>query len=149
MTATLMQPSLQVRRLIKANRARVFDAWTKPELMKQWLGGQPCRITSCKMDVRVGGAYTFNVQKSPDAPVTQLGGVYREVTPPSRLVFTWDGGCGGDAGKIDSLVTVDLAEKDGGTEVCITHERFPDADTCARHNQGWTASLDAMEKLLG
>lgn len=147
MTATMTQPSLQVRRLIKTNRARVFDAWTKPELMKQWLGGQPSLIISCKMEVRVGGAYVFNVQKDPAGPVTQLTGVYREVTPPSRLVFTWDGGCGG--GKIDSLVTVDLAEKNGGTEVCITHERFPDADTCAKHNQGWIASLDLLEKLLG
>lgn len=147
MTAILNHPSLQVRRLIKTNRARVFDAWTKPELMKQWLGGQPSQITSCKMDVRVGGAYVFNVQKTPGGPVTQLGGVYREVTPPARLVFTWDGGCGGES-KIDSLVTVDLAEKDGGTEVCIKHERFPDADICAKHNQGWIASLDVLEKLL-
>lgn len=148
MTAILNQPSLQVRRLIKTNRARVFDAWTKPELVKQWLGGQPCLITSSKMDVRAGGAYTFNVQKTPDGPVTQLTGVYREVTPPSRLVFTWDGGCGGES-KIDSLVTVELTEKNGGTEICLTHERFPDAETCDKHNQGWVASFNALEKLLG
>ncbi len=148
MTMTMTQPSLQVRRLIKTTRARAFEAWTKPELLKQWFGGGVCQLTSSKMDVRVGGAYALDVA-NPEKGNHQIQGVYREVTPPARLVFTWDCGCRGDAHKADTLVTVDFTEKDGGTEVCITHERFPDAETCDGHKEGWTRLLERLAELLG
>ncbi len=143
MTATLMQPSLQVRRLIKANRARVFEAWTKPELIQQWLGPSPCQITSSKIDLRVGGEYVFHVRK-PDGEFTTKG-VYREITPPSRLVFSWTPCAGGHG---DTQVTVDLTEQNGGTEVCITHERLANAESFEGHKHGWIGSLDRMEKLF-
>jgi len=144
MSTTMTAPArLQVRRLIKAPRAKVFEAWTKPELIKQWLGPSPCQIISSKIDLRVGGEYVFHVSK-PDGEFTTKG-VYREITPPSRLVFSWTP-CTGDHG--DTTVTVDLTEQNGGTEVCITHERLASEASYEGHKFGWTGSLDRMEKLF-
>lgn len=148
MNTTVTAPSLQVRRLIKASRARVFDAWTQPDLIMKWLGGASCRITSATNDLRVGGAYALHVS-SPEHGDTVVKGAYREITPPSRLVFTWTGTCADAGQKDETLVTVELADKNGATEVCITHEGFPSAESCDNHRNGWGTSLERMEKLLG
>ncbi len=146
MNATMSPLSLKVSRVIKAPRARVFDAWTKPELIMKWLGPNPCQITSARTDLRVGGEYVFNVRNPEGEKVVQ--GEYREITPPSRLVFTWFGTCPGAKQTEPTLVTVVLSDKNGGTEVSITHEGFASAESCDGHNQGWTGSLDRMEKLF-
>jgi len=148
MNTTMTAHRLQVRRLIKASRARVFDAWIKPELVMKWLGSTSCQVTSAQMDVRAGGEYAFHVH-SADHEDKIVKGTYQEVTPPARLVFTWCGTCAGIEQKDDTLVTVDFVDKNGATEVCITHERFANAEICEGHHQGWKDSLEKMEKLLG
>jgi len=145
-TQTAPTVSLQVKRLIKAPIARVFAAWTTPDQVRLWLG---CHMmASAKMDVRVGGEYCFNMVKPQGENAVR--GVYREVTPPKRLVFTWfaNASCTGGEGAGETLVTVDFTEAQGGTEVRITHERFPSTEARDRHNEGWTLSLEHLEKLL-
>jgi uncharacterized protein YndB with AHSA1/START domain/DNA-binding transcriptional ArsR family regulator len=140
---TTPDQTLHVTRLIKAPRARVFAAWTTPEIMK-WLGGDGCQVVDAAIDLRPGGEYRFQVKgKHGD---TEIYGTYREVKAPSRLVFTWQGTCG--ACPTDTLVTVDLTEKNGGTEVSITHEGFADAENRDGHNDGWTVSLRRLETAL-
>jgi glutathione S-transferase len=147
MNATMPALSLQVRRHIQASRARVFDAWTKPELIMKWFAGPACQLTAAKNDLRVGGEYAFTLRKA-DSGDSVLKGIYREITPPARLVFTWNG-CTDTAQKDATLVTVELTEKNGGTEVCITHENFQSAESCEQHQQGWTCLLENMDKVFG
>ncbi|HTB64051.1 MAG TPA: SRPBCC domain-containing protein [Opitutales bacterium] len=148
MNTTMPTVSLQVRRHIKASRTRVFDAWTKPELMSQWLNACGGQVLSIQNTLRVGGEYSFRTSK-PEMGEMAVKGIYKEITPPERLVFTWSYDSAKISMKEETLVTVELTEKDGGTEVCLTHERFPDAESCDQHQQGWGRILDQMGKLFG
>src|SRR5688572_2935425 len=75
-------------RLFDAPRQLVFDAWTRPELLKRWLLGPPGHdMIVCDIDLRVGGAYRF-VWSNPDGTSFGLGGVYRELEAPARIVST-------------------------------------------------------------
>ena len=145
MTTMTLPASLKITRLIKAPRARVFAAWTTPADIQQWLCSPTVKMLSAKVDLRVGGEYVFRLSR-PDVGETESHGVYREVSPPNKLVFTWHACCG--PANEETLVTVDFADKNGATDVTITHERFSSQESCDQHNQGWTMCMDNMEKLL-
>src|SRR5437868_12681491 len=95
----------------------VFEAWTKAELFKQWWvpRSMGMSLRSCEMDVRTGG--TYRLEFEPDG--VAFFGTYREVTPPSRIV--WSNDEGGDAG---SVTTVTFEEK-GGKTLLVMHELYP------------------------
>jgi uncharacterized protein YndB with AHSA1/START domain len=107
-------------RLFDAPRELVFEAWTKPELLKRWLyGPEDYPLAVCEIDLRVGGALRF-VWRHRDRTDAGMGmsGVYREIVPSERLVFTevWDDDwTGGEA-----LVTIELTEHAGKTSLTQT-----------------------------
>jgi len=144
MNTTTTEISLVINRFIKAPRERVFEAWTTPENLMRWFGPGTCRVLGAKMDPRKGGAYSIQMQTAAcgDGEVANITGVYREFTPPSRLVFTWQW----DDGKGETLVTVDLTEVQGGTNVALTHEGFTDEETRDNHSYGWNGALDKLER---
>jgi uncharacterized protein YndB with AHSA1/START domain len=74
-------------RVFEAPRHLLFDAWTKPELLKQWLGARGWNLVVCEVDLRVGGTWRF-VSRGPDGTEMGHGGVYRMILPPDRLVYT-------------------------------------------------------------
>jgi uncharacterized protein YndB with AHSA1/START domain len=116
---------LVITRTINAPARIVFDAWTKPELFKQWWVPKsfPFPLLSCEMDARVGGTYrlVFSFQGSEKA----FFGTYREVTPHSRLVWTNE-----EDGDPAQVTTVTFQEKAGKT-VVVMHELYPSAEALA------------------
>jgi glutathione S-transferase len=148
MTTTTTQPvTLKLSRFLKAPRKRVFEAWTNANEFGQWLGGGGRKIISASIDLRPGGEY--RLKSSGENCDIDMVGEYREVKPPERLVFTWTtGNCSPEHKGIQTLVTVELTEQKGGTLLQLTHEGFTDAEICDKHNQGWTASFDVLEKLV-
>ena len=74
-----------------------------------------------------------------------MGGTYREVTPPTRLVFTWVWEQGDIEGQ-ETVVTAEFNERDGGTEISITHEGFKTTESRDQHGWGWNSSLDCLTK---
>ena len=77
-----------------------------------------------------------------------MSGVFREVTSPERLVFTWmTGSCDAEMPRAETLVTVEFTAQSGGTLVQLTHEGFPTDELRDGHNEGWNASFDKLEKL--
>ncbi len=122
-TATLQitTPSdreIAMTRIFAAPRTLVFDAWTKPELLKRWLGVHAgWTFAVCEVDLKVGGAYRF-VWRGPDGNEMGMGGVYREIVQPERLVNTekfddpWYAG--------EALDTMVLTERDGKTTCALT-----------------------------
>jgi uncharacterized protein YndB with AHSA1/START domain len=107
-----------VTRVFDAPRALVFEAMTKPELLKRWLFGPPgWSMVVCEMDLRVGGAYRW-VWRGPDGTLMGMGGVHREIVPPERIVCTqlfdqdWTGG--------EAVGTLVLTERDGKTTLTNT-----------------------------
>jgi uncharacterized protein YndB with AHSA1/START domain len=120
-TLTVSMPSERealITRELDAPRHLVYDAWTKPELLKRWLyGPEKWTLAVCDMDVRPGGKIRW-VWRDPDGKDMGLRGVYREVVPNERLVHTelfdedWTGG--------ETLVTITFPEKDGKTTCAMT-----------------------------
>ena len=86
--ATPTDTEIEVTRVFDAPRALVFDAWTKPEHIPNWMLGPPgWTMTVCEVDLRAGGAWQFAWQHSDGNEMT-MQGAYREVSPPERLVST-------------------------------------------------------------
>src|SRR5438552_19195158 len=76
-------------RVLDAPRKLVFDAFTKPELLKQWLLGPPgWSMPVCEIDLRIGGRYRYVWRRDTDGTEMGCGGVYCEIVPPERLVHT-------------------------------------------------------------
>ena len=148
MTTTATQPvSLNVSRLIKAPRARVFAALTTPAEITKWLGCGPCKAVVAKMEVRAGGEFRFRMKA--DDGEFDIFGVYREVNAPARLVFTWNyADCGPAQDGHETRVTIELSELDSGTRVEILHEGFATAEECDKHEHGWNVCLDSIATLV-
>src|ERR1041385_1425981 len=86
--SAVLQPSLTLKRQLKAPPAKVFAAWTDPEKMKRWRGPGEINAMRAESDPRVGGRYRF-VMQAPNGEEYDVGGVYREVVTNEKLVFTW------------------------------------------------------------
>jgi uncharacterized protein YndB with AHSA1/START domain len=124
----------------------VFEAWTDPDALATWFGGAIAETLSATVDLRVGGAYRLTMKNA--AQVGSVEGVYREVEPPERLVYTWRWDRPEVEGGRESLVTVEFHDRDGATEVVITHEGIKTDESFAFHVGGWTASLEGLGEVL-
>lgn len=147
---TPSEREISLTRVFDAPRRLVFDAYTRPELLKRWLTGPPgWSLAVCEMDLRVGGAYRY-VWRSPDGADMGMGGVIREVAAPERLVATerfdeaWYPG--------EALVTLVLAEQGGRTTLTTTlrYESQEARDSVLKSpmESGMAAGYDRLEALL-
>ena len=145
MALTTEKPSLTIVRRLKVGSEKVWRALTQPEAIKQWMGpSDEYKVSVAETDVRVGGRYHIGLQ-SPDGEMHDVGGVYREVVRNRKLVYTW---AWKTTPERESLVTMELREVDGGTELTLTHAQFFDAEARDRHNKGWQGSLARLDKFL-
>jgi len=140
--------TLQIRRTFQVPRERVFLAWTDPDRLKQWWGlHSGFAIAVAEYDVREGGGYRLGLNPpGQDRPLI-CRGVYREIRPPERLVFTWSWEPPvPDIG--ETLVVVEFIELGTSTELVITHEPFPSKESRSQHEYGWAGSLSQLERYL-
>jgi uncharacterized protein YndB with AHSA1/START domain len=138
--------TLKVKRVFHAPREKVFAAWTQPDLLKQWLGGGNIPDPVAEVDLRIGGQYRVQL-RAQDSPVFWVTGTYQEITPPERLVYTWQfEGTEMDTG--ETLVTVEFFDRGDATEVVMLHERFPNHQVRDVHGEGWTMSFDNLATFL-
>jgi uncharacterized protein YndB with AHSA1/START domain len=143
-TQTATKPSLTIKRRLKAPPAKVFAAWTDPEKVKRWMGPGEIKALHAECDARAGGRYHW-VMLAPSGEEHDVSGVYREVIPNEKLVFTW---AWKTTPERESLVTVLLKPDGDGTLLTLTHEQFFDDEARDRHQGGWNGALDKMEKLF-
>jgi uncharacterized protein YndB with AHSA1/START domain len=139
------KPSLALNRHYPVAPEKVWRAWTDAEAVKRWWGpgpGEP--VSLAELDVRVGGRFRI-VFRTEDGEEHDVGGVYREVVPNERLVFTW---AWRSTPQRESLVTVALRPDGGGTSLTLTHEQFFDEEARDRHEFGWTGTLDKLARLF-
>ncbi len=142
-TATAVKPSLTIKRRFNAAPEKVYAAWTDPEKMKRWMGPGQVFAKHTESDPRVGGRYTIQMIVPNDE--YNVSGVYREVVPNEKLVFTWAWKSTPDR---ESLVTLTFKDDNGGTLMTLLHEQFFDADARDRHNAGWTSTMEKLKKYL-
>ena len=138
-------PSVTIVRQLKAPPARVFAAITQPAQMLLWWGPDAGPTLKAEADVRPGGRFSivFRMLNGAEANPT---GVYREVIPDRKLVFTWE--WPGHPER-ESLVSFLLRPTDTGTELTLIHEHLPDADARDSHKAGWNGLLQQLTTFLG
>jgi uncharacterized protein YndB with AHSA1/START domain len=147
---TPSEREIAMTRVFDAPRNLVFEAYTKPELVKRWLGVHGGWSWSvCEIDLRVGGAYRF-VWRGPGGEEMGMGGVYREVVVPERIVATeafdqsWYPG--------EAVSTVVLVQQGDTTTLTLTvryqSREARDAVLKSPMEQGVAAGFDKLEELL-
>jgi len=144
------RPSLSLQRVFDAPRELVWKAWTTPETMVLWLGPVEWPAVSVAQDLRVGGEWRACLRSPDTGQDLWQGGVYREISPPERLVFTfkWDESHE-DGPPVDTLVTVEFAElPDGRTRMDFTHEGLKSEQSLTGHRHGWTSTFERLVAFL-
>jgi uncharacterized protein YndB with AHSA1/START domain len=138
-------PSVTIVRRIKASPAKVYAAITQPEQMLRWWGPDAGPTLRVEADVRPGGRFSivFRLLNGEEHNPT---GVYREVLPEKKLVFTWEWP---GMPERESLVTFLLTPFDGGTELTLIHEQLPDEEAQQSHERGWSGLLHKLTIFLG
>jgi uncharacterized protein YndB with AHSA1/START domain len=133
---------LVVRRVLPVERERVFAAWLDPASLATWMrpGGMTGALV--ELDPRVGGRFRILMQRDQDTYEHQ--GEYLAIEPPSLLSFTWISAA---TDLRPTVVTVELHERDGGTELVLTHRRLP-AERVDSHRRGWTDVVRLLETEL-
>ncbi len=144
MVTTSVKPSLTIKRRLNAPPAKVFAAWCDPKKIEQWFITPKAKSLTAKADVRVGGRYQIVANKT-DGERHEVNGVYREVVPNEKLVFTW---AWYSTPERESLVTVLIKPDGDGSILTLTHEQFFDEAARDLHNEGWTVVLANFEKFV-
>lgn len=139
---------LVITRVFDAPRELVFKAWTDPEHGKRWAGPRGFTATHLQADVRPGGAWRTCLRADDGSRELWQGGVYREVVPPERLVFTfaWDR-AEGTPGH-ETLVTITLAEHGGKTTMTFHQAEFESVEQRDGHRGGWNSAFDRLAEHL-
>jgi uncharacterized protein YndB with AHSA1/START domain len=146
--------SLEIRRVFAAPRQKVYEAWTQLEHLQHWM----CRdvpthdVKYLELDVRPGGRYTMQVE-TPEG-VTYIGrGIFKEVKPPEKLVFTWGWTRSPEdrkepLQKSETVATVELIDRGQKTEMVFTHTNFVHTKELEDTRKGWGGCFDVLEQYL-
>jgi uncharacterized protein YndB with AHSA1/START domain len=147
--AAVSDTVLITKRVFDAPREAVFDTWINADTMAKWMGPHGVRAEIDALDANVGGRYRIIMHPEPGGTPT-VGGVFREMKRPERLVLTWQWETGGpnDAPGADTLITLTFADVGGKTEMTMRHEGFANADARNTHEHGWTGSFDKLADAL-
>jgi uncharacterized protein YndB with AHSA1/START domain len=138
------RPSLTITRRLSASPPKVYAAWTQAENLIQWFAAQ-AKPGSVKadLDVRVGGRYRISFTNQDNDEYHEVGGLYREVVPDTRLQFTW---AWHSTPERESLVTIEFKPDAGGTLMIFQQEQFADQVARDNHERGWNKFFDVLER---
>ena len=138
------KPSLTLKRHFNASPEKIYAAWTDPEKIAHWFGPERIETLRAQADARVGGAFRI-VMRSPDGEEHDVSGVYREVVPNEKLVFTW---AWRSTPERESLVTILIKPDGAGSLLTLIHEQFFDETARDHHREGWVGCFDKLERYL-
>lgn len=142
MTATQTDDDLLIVRNFDAPAALIFRLWTDPAHFRRWIGPKEFECIETAIDLRVGGAYHAVIRSSGTGD-SRFSGVYREIEPNRRLVFTFAWHEGPAAG-VETLVTILLEERDGRTTQTFHQAPFLKAEHRDSHRGGWNSTFDRL-----
>ena len=144
-TGLATQPSLTLKRRLNARPEKVYAAWTDPEKIIRWFGRSDAKPGSfqAEIDARIGGRYRVSFSTADE--YYEVGGIYREVVPNQKLVFSW---AWHSTPERESLVTVSLKPDGDGTLLTLTHEQLFDQAARDGHERGWLGALDKLERFI-
>jgi glutathione S-transferase len=151
MSGTEQDVALRLTRRFAAPRERVFEAWTDPDVLREWWAAAPTMSPGdAEVDLREGGRYRLSMRDDESGEVHTLVGEYTEVNRPERLAYTWtwESNAEAMAGSAGSLVVVEFSDDGDGTEVTVTHRGFANDEIRGMHAHGWNGCLDNLERAL-
>jgi uncharacterized protein YndB with AHSA1/START domain len=150
---------LVIKRIFDAPRELVWKAWTDPDHFKRWWGPKYFTAPFCKMDFQVGGTY-LNCMRSPEGQDYWSTGIYKEIIPMERIVFT-DSFADAEGNVVpatyygmspdfplEMLVTVTFEDFDGKTKLTLKHVGMPLGETSEQAGAGWNESFDKLAESL-
>ncbi|MGI8945987.1 MAG: SRPBCC family protein [Thermoleophilaceae bacterium] len=133
---------LRLERTFDASPEAVFDAWTNPDVLLRWWAAAPSwRPASAEVDLRVGGRYRLAMGDPESGALHAVGGEYREVSRPDRIVYSWSWEEGDGH---ESVVTVTFRPEGDRTTVVLEHGGLASAESAERHRHGWEGCLDSL-----
>lgn len=145
------EQGLLVERVFDASRELLWRAWTEPQHFARWYGPAGFSLPTCEIDFRVGGRHLFGM-RSPDGQGYTTTGVYREIVPLERFVYT--DAMADEHGDVvammpETVVTVTFADLgDGKTRVTLRQAGWPDENMAAGASFGWNAAFDKLVEVL-
>ena len=153
--AEAITETVQLKHYYKAAPHKVFAAWSDSQALGQWFGPHSHKCKVEKYDFHESGKYQirmFPVAQDTDCAGeagmdSVCAGTFVEIIPDKKLVMTF--GWIENGGDIDNtLLSIDFIEKNGGTELVLTHERLPNKPAADAHRGGWQGSLECLEEFL-
>jgi uncharacterized protein YndB with AHSA1/START domain len=138
--ATVIQNfSLTMNRNFKADKKDVYEAWINKEALVSWFAPSNEMTTVVhELDLKIGGKYSIEMIET-NGKSHKVHGEYVTFNPYNQIVFTWE--WESDEQKVNSLVTIDLSEKNGTTDMVLTHEKLASQESVDLHSEGWTGCL--------
>lgn len=138
----MTQSSLIIKREIDATPDEVYLAWKNSDLIRRWVFPMHNWTVEYTNDFRVSGEYHIEFTAE-DGDIYAYTGKYLNIIPNEKIVFTWillDGS--------ETIITLDLHDKDGKTEIVLSHEAFPTPELRNKYHDGWQNCLNKLEELL-
>ena len=136
-------PELTITRSFSGPASLVFKAWTQAEHLVRWLGPRSHPAREVEVDFRVGGRWRACI-RSPEGEDIWMGGSYREIQPPNRLVltFAWE------STGFETQLTVDLVEVGERTVMTFHQAPFVSVESRDSHSEGWSSTFDRLADFL-
>ena len=138
-----MEDTIEITKTLNAPIKSVFDAWTKKEELEQWFAPENMTTTVQKLSVVAGGEYKITMKNAEGAEYV-VGGVFKEVNAPEKLVFSWRW-ISPEPGQ-ETLITVEFKEVSGKTEMRFVHSGFKQEEFKKNHEEGWVSTFNKLEK---
>lgn len=137
---------LKLTRRFRASPQFLFDCFTDPTLVAQWWGPEGTHCPRAVSDLRVGGAWEFDMIGDDSGLPFHVKGRYLEIQRPYRLVFSW---VWDNSPQEETRVTLTFrAVNASETDLTLLHDRFPNANRAGEHHTGWVSSLDALAQAV-
>jgi uncharacterized protein YndB with AHSA1/START domain len=138
--------ALRIERTIAAPRARVFEAFTNADDLARWSAPEGLDVAEGAIDLRVGGRWMVVMHDSATDRRYHAEGVYREIVPPERLVYThyWLT----DETPVETQITVEFHDEGDVTRVVMLHEGFFSESSRDGHREGWSSCFDRLEEMF-
>ena len=141
------KPFLEIQRTFPVGPEKVWRAWTDPQALKRWFGPGTVQepVSVAEVDLRVGGRFRL-VFGGPKGEEHEAQGVYREVVPNKKLVFTWI--WPRTTPERESLITIAFKASGSGTVLDFRHEQFINEAVRDAHLGGWTSTFAKLERVV-
>jgi uncharacterized protein YndB with AHSA1/START domain len=145
---TASDTTLVIERTFRAPVERVFGAFTDPEVLKRWYAPvDGWTVPVSEVDLRVGGGYLLHLQPPGGAPLEERG-VYREIVPNERLVYTVMLQRADGSYQESTVVTITFEQRGDETSVHVMEEGYSSREVRDRHFGGWTHMVGTLERIL-